>query len=149
MNVNIIQFNNNKYPESLKSLKGMPPVLYTKGKINLEPHGNCAIIGSRKATPYGKKHAFRFAADLAQVGINIVSGMAYGIDSEAHKGALSVQGKTIAVFGTGVDVCYPKSHKTLMDDISSKGLIEKDVDSAIKNIFKVTGEVKCLEDKQL
>ncbi|MCK5848191.1 MAG: DNA-processing protein DprA [Caldisericia bacterium] len=123
LNVNVVPFNHDDYPESLKFLKGMPPVLYTKGKLKLNNFGNCAIIGSRKASPYGKKYAFRFSADLARNGLTIVSGMAYGIDSEAHKGALSVNGKTVAVFGTGVDVCYPKSHRTLMNRISSEGLL--------------------------
>ncbi|MDD4029249.1 MAG: DNA-processing protein DprA [Caldisericia bacterium] len=123
--IRILPFNDAAYPSVLKNYKGMPPVLYCLGntEIDLNQLHNIAIVGSRKASSYGKKHAFRFATELSSLGFTIVSGLAYGIDAESHKGALSQQGNTIAVVGTGVDVCYPKSNTNLMKSIKQTGCI--------------------------
>jgi DNA processing protein len=121
----IHSFHDETYPSILRNYKGMPPVLYCRSSIDIQLNQlhNIAIVGSRKASSYGKKHAYRFAEDLSSLGFTIVSGMAYGIDSESHKGALKQQGKTIAVVGTGVDVCYPKTHINLMKSIEETGCI--------------------------
>ncbi|HPJ12153.1 MAG TPA: DNA-processing protein DprA [Caldisericia bacterium] len=125
LGIQILPFHHNDYPSALKKLKGMPPVLYTKSntKIDLNQPFFIAIVGSRKASTYGKKYAFRFASELSALGFTIISGLAYGIDAESHKGALSQQGKTIAVVGTGVDLCYPKPNFSLMQSIENSGCI--------------------------
>ncbi len=123
--IRILPYHHNDYPSALKKHKGMPPVLYVKSNTNFELNQPffIAIVGSRKASTYGKKYAYRFASDLSALGFTIVSGLAYGIDAESHKGALSQQGKTIAVVGTGVDLCYPKPNFNLMQSIENSGCI--------------------------
>lgn len=111
------------YPESLKNIPDPPQLLYKKGKIIKGDRNAIAIIGSRKCTSYGKNIAYKFAKELASYGVTIVSGMAYGIDSAAHRGALDGGGRTIAVLGCGVDICYPKSNANLMRDIIENGAV--------------------------
>ena len=118
----IEQINDN-FPDLLRKIKNPPKDLYCSGDIALMSTKCIAIVGSRKCTAYGKNVAEKFAAKLAKAGITIVSGMAYGIDSAAHRGALSVGGKTIAVLGCGLDICYPNSNRGLMDEISAEGLL--------------------------
>lgn len=115
--------NDGDYPKILKNIKDSPHILYMKGKIKEEDNKAIAIVGSRKCTSYGKNIAYKFAKELAGYGITIVSGMAYGIDSAAHRGALDGGGRTIAVLGSGVDVCYPKSNSNLMREIMENGAI--------------------------
>lgn len=111
------------YPEILKNIKTSPYILYMKGTIKEEDHNALAIVGSRNCTSYGKNIAYKFAKELAEYGITIISGMAYGIDSAAHRGALDGGGRTIAVLGSGVDICYPKSNYNLMREIIEKGAV--------------------------
>jgi DNA processing protein len=89
----------------------------------LASRASVAVVGARKATDYGRWAAFKLAKTLAEYDLAVVSGMAYGIDSEAHRGALAAGGKTVAVFGCGVDVCYPARNYRLMNEILEKGLI--------------------------
>ncbi len=118
-----IDINSGFYPELLKETYTPPYLLYLKGDINILK-GNCiAIVGSRNASYYGKKVAFKLAGQLARRGFVIVSGLASGIDSYAHKGALSVGGKTIAVLGNGLDVVYPRENYSLMKEIFRSGLM--------------------------
>lgn len=121
--INNIIRSDESYPESLKNIKTSPHILYMKGTIKEEDHNSLAIIGSRKCTSYGKNIAYKFAKELAKHGITIVSGMAYGIDSAAHRGAIDGGGRTIAVLGCGVDICYPKSNYNLMKEIIEKGAV--------------------------
>ena len=122
-NTRIIDCEHPEYPSSLKNLKGMPPVLYCKGNCQRPFHNCIAIVGSRKASLYGKKHAYQFASELSMHGFMIVSGMAYGIDSQAHKGALDSNKSTVAVVANGTNVCYPTSHSKLKQSIEANGLI--------------------------
>ncbi|HOC07927.1 MAG: DNA-protecting protein DprA [Clostridiales bacterium] len=122
-NISTIPITSDYYPALLKEIYNPPYLLYVKGdRKALE--GNCiAIVGSRNASYYGKKVAFKLAEQLARAGFNIVSGFARGIDSYAHKGALAVGGKTIAVMGNGLDVVYPRENYQLMKEISGGGLL--------------------------
>lgn len=111
------------YPPMLKTLKDPPDYLYYTGDISLCKEPCIAIVGSRKSTAYGKWVSYNLGKILAEHGVVVVSGMATGIDSESHKGALAGQGKTIAVLGCGPDICYPKNNKIIMESIKKEGLI--------------------------
>ena len=102
----------------------MPPVrLWMQGRVETDDTLAIAIVGAREATPYGLGCAERLAADLAARGITVVSGLARGIDSAAHRGALAAGGRTIAVLGSGVDVIYPPENRRLASDIAARGAI--------------------------
>jgi DNA processing protein len=111
------------YPDSLKQLPQPPWVLYVKGDRNLLKSSGLGVVGARKPTNYGKIAARRLAKDVAAQGWTVVSGLAAGIDGEAHRAALGVDGKTIAVLGSGVDVVYPKHHRALYEEICRRGAV--------------------------
>lgn len=111
------------YPSMLRYIKDPPSLLYYRGDIKLASTACVSVVGSRHATGYGKWAATMLGRKLAEYGVTLVSGMAMGIDAHGHKGALESGGKTIAVFGCGVDVCYPKSNSLLMNEILENGLI--------------------------
>jgi len=115
------------YPERLRQMPDAPLVLYARGALRRLEQDALALVGARNATADGLDHAHAFALYLAQQGFTIVSGLAHGIDAAAHRGALeagSEQGGTIAVLGTGADIIYPASHRSLAEDIlSADGLI--------------------------
>lgn len=111
------------YPESLRELAQSPWVLYVLGDRNLLDTHSLSIVGTRKPTTYGKNVTRLFATQLARSGWTIVSGMALGIDGLAHQATLEVNGKTIAVLGSGIDVVYPKSHRSLYEKIAQNGLV--------------------------
>ena len=119
----LICFDDDSYPSLLKQTADFPPLLYGSGNIDLLKHPQIAIVGSRKCTPGGAKTAMEFARFLAESGLTITSGMATGIDAQAHKGALSCGGNTIAVTGTGLDSIYPSSNRQMAYDIYEKGLL--------------------------
>ncbi|MFO0955031.1 MAG: DNA-processing protein DprA [Candidatus Saccharibacteria bacterium] len=107
------------YPILLREIYDAPKTLHILGSLPDMPM--LAIVGTRRPTPYGKTIAYRLAKDLAQSGICIVSGLAYGIDGIVHRAALDAGGKTVAVLGCGLDRCYPASHQPLMHDIVAGG----------------------------
>jgi len=115
------------YPERLRQMPDAPLVLYARGALRRLQQDALALVGARNATADGLDHAHAFALYLAQRGFAIISGLAHGIDAAAHRGALeagSEHGGTIAVLGTGADIIYPASHRTLAEDIlSAEGLI--------------------------
>jgi DNA processing protein len=122
--VTIISLEDDAYPPMLKSISDAPPVLYIRG--NLEPRdlNGLAIVGSRRCSHYGREQAERFGALLAQAGFTVISGGARGVDSSAHRGALSLaNGRTIAVLGSGVDVAYPPENTALFDQIAGRGAV--------------------------
>lgn len=120
--ISILDVNSSSHDYSLANIYNAPPYLYTMG--NMKGLGNCiGVIGARNCSEYGRKIAYEIGKDLALSGYTVVSGMAYGIDSYAHNGALDAGGKTIAVLGSGVDVCYPKSNFNLYMQIKEKGLV--------------------------
>jgi DNA processing protein len=117
----IISLDDDLYPAALKNIYDPPLVLYVRGDAALLAAPGLAVVGTRHPTPYGIGMAQRLSADLASRGLVIVSGMARGVDTAAHKGALEGRGKTIAVWGTGVDVVYPKENKKLSESILAAG----------------------------
>ncbi|MEE1086901.1 MAG: DNA-processing protein DprA [Schaedlerella sp.] len=119
--IRIIYYYENDYPKRLLNISDPPYALYLKGSLPKENQKSAAIVGARKCTAYGEKSACEFAQKLAEHGVQIISGMAYGIDGIAHRGALFGGGKTFAVLGNGVDICYPRSHIGLYTDILSQG----------------------------
>ncbi len=109
------------YPKRLYEIYDPPLVLYVKGCSEVINKSGLAVVGTRHPTPYGVGIAERLACDLAARGLVIVSGMARGVDSAAHRGALNAHGQTAAVWGTGVDVTYPKENQKLADQILAAG----------------------------
>lgn len=111
------------FPEMLAQGLTAPPVLFLRGNVQLLHKPSAAIVGSRHATPQAMRIAKDFGRALGEKGIPVVSGMASGIDTAAHQGALQAEGGTIAVWGTGIDRIYPPSNKNLAYEIAEKGLI--------------------------
>lgn len=122
-NISFICQDDDHYPGLLKTIHDPPSILYYHGDLNDLQRPTIAIVGSRSATSYGKRVSFMLARDLARLGITIVSGMACGIDSEAHRGALAISGRTVAVMGCGVDVVYPRQNRRLYQDIIKNGAV--------------------------
>ena len=123
-NIKLILYTNKKYSKNLKKIYDYPILLFAKGNIELLNTNSISIVGCRNCSEYGKKVAEKFAYNLSKRNITIVSGMAKGIDSYAHKGALIARGKTIAVLGSGVEYIYPKENKQLYESILiNNGLI--------------------------
>lgn len=116
----IITINDSEYPKKLRTIYNPPYVLYIRGK-QIKDNPMISIVGSRKATPYGRWASYNLSKELVQWGIEVVSGMALGIDTEGHRGALDGDGSTIAVLGCGIDRCYPSSNRELMNRIIDKG----------------------------
>lgn len=121
--ITIVNLHNPLYPEMLREIEDAPVVLYTKGDVQQQDRYAIAIVGSRKPSPYGTSVAESIAGELASMGFTIVSGMARGIDSISHRGALRVGGRTIAVLGSGLDVPYPSENRGLMDKITDCGCV--------------------------
>jgi DNA processing protein len=109
------------YPKRLLEIYDPPLILYVRGNVEALSQFGIAVVGTRHPTPYGVSMAERLSCDLAARGIIIFSGMARGVDTAAHRGALNAHGKTVAVWGTGVDVTYPKENQKLADQIVSSG----------------------------
>ena len=105
--IQFVPFFSKVYPENLKEITDPPYALYVKGNLPERKAKKAAIIGARRCTPYGEKYAIDFARTLAAHGVEVISGMARGIDGMGHRGALLSGGKTYAVLGSGADVCYP------------------------------------------
>ena len=119
-NIKIININEREYPQALKKIYDPPISLYVKGNIKKLNNKNIGIVGCRECTTYGKKSAEYFAYNLSKQNINIVSGLAKGIDSYAHLGSLNT-GNTIAVLGNGLDMIYPKENLELANEIIKRG----------------------------
>ncbi|MCF6218272.1 MAG: DNA-processing protein DprA [Gammaproteobacteria bacterium] len=119
----IIPLSSPDYPSLLKQIADPPPLLFAKGDVDLLKDPQIAIVGSRNPTPQGLQNAYNFAYALSQAGLIITSGLAMGVDAEAHKGALSSQGQTIAVTGTGLDILYPRSNHALARQIIESGVV--------------------------
>jgi len=111
------------YPTNLKYIYDPPPALYIKGNIIPQDNIAIAIVGSRQASYYGLKNAQELAFELAAKGITIISGLARGVDSAAHRGALKAGGRTIAVLGSGLNMIYPVENKGLAEEISQNGAV--------------------------
>ena len=112
-----------RYPDPLRRIYDPPPVLFARGRVELLSSLGIGVVGTRHPTPYGVAAAERLSGDLARAGLTIVSGMARGIDTVAHRSALAAGGSTIAVLGCGVDIVYPSENRKLAAEIALKGLI--------------------------
>jgi DNA processing protein len=119
----VITLEDPRYPVRLAEIYEPPILLYIRTELLERDKNSVAIVGTRRASMYGKEVAERLAGELAQRGITVVSGMAEGIDSAAHRGALKAGGRTLAVFGGGVDVVYPARNRRLMEQIMSSGCV--------------------------
>ena len=117
----ILTFDDPAYPPNLRNIYDPPVALYVKGSMESLAAPGVAVVGTRHPTPYGIGMAQRLACDLASRGLVIFSGMARGVDTCAHKGALEGKGRTVAVWGTGVDVAYPRENKKLAEQIVANG----------------------------
>lgn len=117
----IISFEEERYPARLKEVYDPPLVLYVRGSAELLAEPALGVVGTCHPTPYGMGMAERLSNDLASRGLVIVSGMARGVDTHAHRGALNGKGKTIAVWGTGIDVPYPRDNKRIAEAIIASG----------------------------
>lgn len=122
-NISVICIEEGGYPTMLKNTHDPPYLLYFRGSINYAEKKCFAIVGSRLATEYGKNVARKIAEDLVARGFVVVSGMARGIDSAAHNGALNAGGKTIAVLGSGLNVIYPRENRQMYAQILDNGLV--------------------------
>jgi len=119
----VVPLTDPRYPVRLKEIFDPPPLLYARGRLELMGELTLGIVGTRRPTAYGTAAAARLAKDLAGAGLAIVSGMARGIDTAAHRAVLEAGGSTLAVFGCGVDEIYPSENRKLAEQMSKNGLI--------------------------
>lgn len=119
--VTVLSTEDALYPPRLKEIYDPPSILYVRGNPEVLTKPGIAVVGTRHPTPYGSGMAERLACDLATQGLVIISGMARGVDTASHRGAIAGKGKTVAVFGTGVDVIYPKENSRLSEQILALG----------------------------
>jgi len=123
MGVEVIPWEDARYPARLREIYDPPLLLFAMGRVELLSAVMVAIVGSRQPTAYGQAVAERLGKDLAAAGVTVVSGMARGIDTAAHNGALAARGGTVAVFGCGLDVIYPAENRALAERIAREGLL--------------------------
>jgi len=119
--IEVLVFTDRAYPQNLKALEGKPVALYVKGSTDCLDKNCIAIVGSRNMSEYGSKVSWDVAFELASKGITIVSGLAKGIDTQAHKAAIRAKGKTVAVFGCGLERVYPSQNFNLARQIVEEG----------------------------
>lgn len=119
----LISIQDSRYPVRLREIFDPPILLFARGRLDLLQSFGIGVVGTRRPTPYGIAATERLASDLANAGLAIISGMARGIDTAAHRAALGQNGDTIAVFGCGVDVLYPADNRKLFDEIARRGLL--------------------------
>jgi len=119
----IVAFDSGEYPPLLKQIPDAPLLLYVRGDVNVVAQYAVAIVGTRRPSAYGSSVAHRLAHDLAERRLVVVSGLARGVDSAAHRGALEAKGNTVAVLGSGINVIYPRENKRLADEIAASGAV--------------------------
>ncbi|MCZ7543978.1 MAG: DNA-processing protein DprA [Anaerolineae bacterium] len=124
--VDVLTWADDAYPASLRNIHDPPPVLYVKGALTETDAWAVAVVGTRKATAYGRQITEQLVDALARSGVTIVSGLAKGIDAVAHRAALNAGGRTVAVLGSGVDVIYPSEHRDLAQAIAGAGALVSD-----------------------
>jgi DNA processing protein len=117
----ILCIEDDGYPDRLREIYDPPVVLFVRGNVQALSEAGIAVVGTRHPTPYGLGMSERLACDLAGRGVIIMSGLARGVDTAAHRGAVNARGKTVAVFGTGVDEIYPRENKKLAEQILANG----------------------------
>lgn len=119
----LVTISERRYPERLREIFDPPPALFARGHIELLNTWMLAVVGTRRPTPYGVAATERLSGDLSRAGLTIASGMARGVDTAAHRGALGAEGNTVAVLGCGADVVYPAENRRLADELAKKGLM--------------------------
>jgi len=119
--VSVVCIDDSSYPAELKQIYDPPLILYVRGNVDAITQPGIAVVGTRHPTPYGLGMAERLSCDLAARGLVIFSGLSRGVDAAAHRGAINAKAKTVAVFGTGVDVIYPKENTRLTEQIVALG----------------------------
>ena len=117
----LIGWDDPRFPEMLRDLPDPPPALYVRGSLKVLEVPALAVVGSRLSTVYGQNMAREFARDAVGAGLAVISGLARGIDSSAHRGSLAVRGRAVGVLGTGIDVPYPRENEILMREIVEAG----------------------------
>src|SRR5271157_5626337 len=117
----IISFSDPEYPARLKEIYDPPVILFVKGSVEVLAQPGIAMVGTRHPTPYGSGMAERLSTDLAARGLVIISGLARGVDTASHRGAIAAKGITVAVLGTGIDVMYPRENTRLAEQIVALG----------------------------
>jgi DNA processing protein len=123
LNITVFTWDSPDYPELLRNIPDSPPILYLRGALDPQDEWAMAVVGTRQATAYGKECTQFLVSGLAKNRITIVSGLAYGIDTEAHQTAIRAGGRTIAVLGCGVDIIYPAENKKLAQAIMEHGAL--------------------------
>jgi DNA processing protein len=126
LGITVLTWEDDGYPPRLREVRPSPPILYVRGEIQPDDHWAVAVVGTRRITAYGHQVTDRIVTKLTQAGITIVSGMARGIDSAAHKSALEAGGRTLAVLGCGVDRIYPPENRKLAEMILDRGALISD-----------------------
>ncbi|WP_242875454.1 DNA-processing protein DprA [Anaerobium acetethylicum] len=121
LGMEFVHIGDDRYPERLRSLADRPYCLYVKGRLPEDIKPAVSIVGARACSEYGRRMAEEYGRELAASGVQIISGLARGIDGASHKGALLAGGSTFAVLGCGTDICYPEEHKRLYEDIPERG----------------------------
>jgi DNA processing protein len=119
----LVTLADDRYPALLSQLPDAPTILYVRGSLTADDNRALSIVGTRKATSYGRDVAYDLAKQLGTHGITVISGLAQGIDTAAHRGALEGGGRTIAVLGCGIDVIYPRDNRDLAQEISHHGAL--------------------------
>ncbi len=125
-NIQVLTWQNSEYPRRLREVDQCPPVIYLRGSLGLEDEAAIAVVGTRRASVYGKQIAQDLGDFLARNGITVVSGLARGVDGFAHEAVLNAGGRTIAVLGNGVDLVYPPEHRALGQRIIENGCLLSD-----------------------
>jgi len=126
LGVQLLTWEDQAYPRLLREIDDSPPLLYVKGQLTAADEWAVAVVGTRRSTSYGREAAHQIAGDLARNNITVVSGLARGIDSEAHKAALEAGGRTIAVLGCGIDIIYPPENRALAEAVLKSGVLISD-----------------------
>lgn len=120
-NIRFIPIYEQEYPDKLRNISMPPYALYVKGDVPDKDKLSVAIVGARRCTPYGEQFALEYGQELARCGVQVISGMAKGIDGAGQRGALNMGGRTFAILGCGADICYPVEHQGLYNDIQNRG----------------------------
>ncbi|HWP98570.1 MAG TPA: DNA-processing protein DprA [Syntrophomonadaceae bacterium] len=121
--MSLVTWDDPEYPEALKHIAQKPYLLYYRGRLDCLQVLCVAVVGSRRPTAYGRRTAHCLGQDMASRQVTVVSGLARGIDTEAHKGAIEGKGFTAAVLGSGIDVMYPRENRRLFDEVCEEGLV--------------------------
>lgn len=123
LGISVLTWEDERYPRLLMKIDSAPPVLYLRGRLVEADDWALAVVGTRRASSYGREAARRLVAPLSRLGVTIVSGLALGIDGEAHQAALDAGGRTIAVLASGIDVIYPPEHRRLAERVQRQGAL--------------------------